>query len=176
MSHTVLESAKEYPPNDIFYQELHGFINMSFTGVPLFISKNHFLDADPAWENMVDIRSENGYKQLSNPWDDTYLIVEPNTGASFTAVVYLQTNVLTSQDILFVREPIMIPVFSLYRSGNITESSAKDLFGDLQFALAAKRKLLLIGLFGLALTAMLTLVYLHKIRVKMDTTKKESLL
>jgi hypothetical protein len=42
----------------------------------------------------------------------------------------------------------MLPIFSLYRSGNISESSANDLFGDLKIALGAQRKVFLFGIVG----------------------------
>jgi hypothetical protein len=49
----------------------------------------------------------------------------------------------------------MLPVFTLYRSGNMTEDSANDLLGDLKIALQAPRKLVLLSLFGIIFTIFL---------------------
>lgn len=47
----------------------------------------------------------------------------------------------------------MLPVFTIFRSGNITEDKANELLGDLKTALAAPNKLIALSLFGLILTA-----------------------
>lgn len=47
----------------------------------------------------------------------------------------------------------MIPVFSLYRSGNMSESIAKDLLGDLKFALGLPKKLLILSIVGVIFCA-----------------------
>lgn len=49
----------------------------------------------------------------------------------------------------------MLPVFTLNRSGNMTELAANDLLGDLKIALQAPKKLVLLSLFGIAFTAFL---------------------
>jgi len=61
------------------------------------------------------------YIQKASHYDDTELVIEPKTGASFTATIYLQNSIYLDQDILFPREPHMLPVFTIYRSGNLTE-------------------------------------------------------
>lgn len=47
----------------------------------------------------------------------------------------------------------MLPVFTLYRSGNLTEEKANELLGDLKTALAAPKKLIMLSIFGLICTA-----------------------
>lgn len=42
----------------------------------------------------------------------------------------------------------MLPVFTLYRSGNLTESAANDLLGDLKIALAVPSKMTLFCIVG----------------------------
>lgn len=44
-----LESSEENPDNAKYYQKYHGFLNQSYQGFPLFISKSHFLDAESYW-------------------------------------------------------------------------------------------------------------------------------
>lgn len=53
ISDRMLASSTEYPPNDNFYQGQRGFMNLSFLGLPLFASKNHFLGAEEKWANLV---------------------------------------------------------------------------------------------------------------------------
>jgi hypothetical protein len=68
----------------------------------LFISKNHFLDAEPKWSQRVKIVDESGNEMIANDWDDTHLYIEPYTGTAFSATVYLQSNYLfTADDILY---------------------------------------------------------------------------
>lgn len=152
----MLASSKDYPPNENFNQEIRGFMNLSFLGLPLFASKNHFLGAEQYWADLVETYDETGaHPQQANDYDETEVIMEPNSGATFVATLYLQTNVLLPQDVLFKQQARMLPVFTLYRSGNMTEVVANDLLGDLKTALLAPKKLVLLSLFGIALTAFL---------------------
>lgn len=58
----------------------------------------------------------------------------------------MQPDILFSQ-----REPVMLPVVSVYRSANLTEAKANELLGDLKTALAAPRKMILFSVVGLLL-------------------------
>lgn len=62
------------------------------------------------------------YEFQPNIWDDTYIHIEPNTGTTFCATIYLQTNYYLEQDDLFWKnQTFMLPIFSIWRSGNISE-------------------------------------------------------
>ena len=52
-SDNMLASSKDYPPNEVFYQGYQGLFNLSFLGAPALVSQNHFLGADPIWEERV---------------------------------------------------------------------------------------------------------------------------
>lgn len=152
----MLAASSDYPPNANFNQGIRGFMNLSFLGLPLFASKNHFLGAEPHWADLVETYDESGaHRQSANDYDETEVIMEPNSGATFVATLYLQTSVLLPQDALFTQPPRMLPVFTLYRSGNMTELVANDLLGDLKTALQAPKKLVLLSLFGVAFTGFL---------------------
>jgi hypothetical protein len=49
----MIASSQEYPPNENYYQGIKGFMNLSFMGLPLFASKNHFLGSEEKWENLI---------------------------------------------------------------------------------------------------------------------------
>lgn len=71
----ALQSEKENPANAKYYQKIHCFLNSSYQGFPLFVSKNHFLDAEPKWAQRVDIVNQWGDVMKASEWDDTRLYV-----------------------------------------------------------------------------------------------------
>ena len=76
----------------------------SFAGVPLFISKNHFLDSPSNYSQFLDIYDETGSHLMNaSKNDQTFIQVEPHTGTAFGATVYLQSNYLYQKDDLFSR-------------------------------------------------------------------------
>ena len=49
LSPDMLGAQGDFPTNEKFYQLYGGFLNLSYQGAPLFISKNHFYDAPSNW-------------------------------------------------------------------------------------------------------------------------------
>jgi len=91
-------------------------------GIPMFLSKPHFLDADILLTN--SIKGLNSRKELH----DTYLKIEPNTGAVMNAAQRFQINfMITKTDIWHKNcyEGIM-PVVWLENGGQITQDLAKS--------------------------------------------------
>jgi hypothetical protein len=91
-------------------------------GAPLFISGNHFLrtDAEDAWREKMNIFDESGtYPQFASEYDRSELVVEANTGVLMTGTTYLQTNLYLQKDLIF-DGVMMLPVFTVYRSGNMS--------------------------------------------------------
>lgn len=102
-----------------------GFINITtISFAPLFVSKNHFYGSPKNWSTFIDIVDESGeHYQNASYHDDTVLINEPITGLSFSATIYLQTNFYFESDFMFERKGnMMIPIFSLWRSANVSQS------------------------------------------------------
>lgn len=123
--------------------------------MPAVVSKNHFFDSDPKWLDKVEMYDELGEnKQSPSYYDDSYLIIEPKTGVTFSATLYLQNSVhMRPDEVLFPQlESTMLPVMTLFRSANMTQDAADDLLGDLKVALAAPRKILIFSLSGLFFT------------------------
>lgn len=60
LSNNTMASEKDFPPNHDYYQSFKGLMNLSFLGLPLFASKNHFLDTDEKWLERVEMYDEKG--------------------------------------------------------------------------------------------------------------------
>ena len=154
---------------------------MSFQGFPAYIGKSHFLDAPSNWSELIEVYDETGsFKMKASKWDDSYIYLEPYTGASFTATIFLQSNYLYTPDLLFPEfeqentTMRMLPMFSVYRSGNISAEVVDEYFGDLRTAIAGERTIPLIGAFLLALSVFVFIVL--KLGKKDLMEKKVSLL
>lgn len=79
--------------------------------------------------------------------------MQPYTGASFQSCVYLQNNYLHQRDLLYdYPNDTMLPVFSVWRSGNLTEEKYKEIYAPLITALAVQASLKYVGI-GLAVLA-----------------------
>eukprot|EP00760_Papus_ankaliazontas_P008018 PhM_4_TR13642/c0_g1_i1/m.96768/K12384/SCARB2, LIMP2, CD36L2; lysosome membrane protein 2 len=88
-----LQSSDENPANKCYNQGKHGYFNLSAAAwAPLLVSKAHFLDADT---NGVNFTTSNGAAKGFVPVrsnDDSYLDIEPNTGAPLAIRVRMQIN------------------------------------------------------------------------------------
>lgn len=69
---------------------------------------------------------------MPNEWDETYMLVEPISGVALNIVLNLQGVLLYEPDLLFntLTEPVMIPFFYVYRSGNLTSDQVKQAGDD----------------------------------------------
>lgn len=117
-------------PDANYYQVVEGIGNMTAAaGVPIYLSKPHFLDADPAYE-MADASVE---------LHDLYLDIEPNTGAVIQGRKRLQMNLMTGPtDMTY--PGVTAGIYQLLwveQAGDITEDLAgdlKDVLDDLSSA------------------------------------------
>ena len=156
-------------------------MNLSFQGFPCFIGKNHFLDAPKNWSELVGIYDESGkHKMEANEWDDSYIYLEPYSGASFTATIFLQSNYHYVPDLLFPETEVgnkterMLPMFSVYRSGNMSAEVVDEYFGDLRTAISSKRVFVILGFIILGVLCLL--FCLLKRSQNLKNVKKQSLL
>ena len=110
--------------NANYYQTVKGLANMtSSAGVPLFLSKPDFLDADASkTANLIT-----GMKPNVTA-DDTFLDVEPATGAVLSAAKRLQINLQIAPGDLFTENvsEAYIPIMWIEEGGQITPSLAND--------------------------------------------------
>ena len=110
--------------NPNYYQTVKGLANMtSSAGVPLFLSKPDFLDADASkTSDLISGMNPNATLQ------DTYLDVEPNSGAVMLAAKRLQLNFQIAPSDLFTKNvsKAYIPIMWIEEGGKITPSLAND--------------------------------------------------
>ena len=102
--------------------------------------------------------------------------MQPYTGVSFEATIFLQSNYYYEPDYLFrYDDSAMLPMFSLYRAGNLTESVAQDLFGPLNVGFALEKGILIAGIV-LGVVFISTLIYfslrIRKINAQMKGQKE----
>jgi hypothetical protein len=65
----------------------------------------------------------------------------------------------------------MMPVMTIYRSGNVTAEAADELLGDLRTALGAPTKLILFCVFGIVFTVFATVFCtMKRKRVEMSSS------
>ena len=135
----------------------------------MFISKNHFYDCPKNWSSFIDVYDEHQtFIYEASKYDDTYLHIEPITGTTFCALVYLQTSYQFQMDELFERnQTMMLPISTIWSSGNITESAVEKYFGSLKIILKIKGLTLPIGLALAGLSLLIGLgVYLRMRKLK----------
>jgi hypothetical protein len=86
----------------------------------------------------------------------------------------MMTNLLTTKDELFDRDVRMMPIFTLHRTGNISDADADKLLSKLRKAIALPKIGIIIGSVGLALTILIfgIITWRHKCK----GTKQQSLL
>ena len=90
---------------------------------------------------------------------------------SFQSTIYLQNNFYYTPDELFrYNQTSLLPTFSVYRSGNITEDAVSKYFGDLKTGLGAITAFRVVGII-LAVLFLVLLAFaifkIHQINVKM---------
>ncbi|MFX0042727.1 MAG: hypothetical protein ACFE8L_07430 [Candidatus Hodarchaeota archaeon] len=107
--------------NPKYYQSIEGVANMTVDqGIPAFLSKPHFLNASNYLKEAVKGLNPNKLQH------DTYLDVEPLTGATMNAVERIQVNFLVNQTDIWYKNcwEGMMPILWLEYGGQITENLA----------------------------------------------------
>ena len=138
---TQLMNATLYPPNAGFYMWLPtGLANLTVVsnGAPVFLSKPHFLDADPSYLEAVDGLSPN------RSIHDTSLYVEPISGLTMSAHKRLQINVYVDSLLMLYENvsSIYFPIGWIEESSTITPELAgkfkSSVYGALNMARISK--------------------------------------
>lgn len=92
-------------------------------GAPIFISKPHFLDADPYYFRRVNMTPPDPEKH------DTYLNIEPISGVMMQGAKRLQINVKFQTDALLypiIRDDLYVPLAWIEETGGITQDLANQ--------------------------------------------------
>ena len=131
MDSKVLKNETLVPENAAYFNVKHnGMLDLSHakSGLPIFMSKPHFLDADESLQNdIIGLKPDRDAH-------DTFLDVEPITGATMRARKRLQVNIHTAPFTVSSSVPTwyahvgdhFIPMAWIAESGDISESKAKD--------------------------------------------------
>jgi hypothetical protein len=166
----TIESKFQNPNNSRYYMDRWtGVINMStYEALPLFMTKPHFLDADPTLFNAIIMNYNTTPPQqiFPNSADDIFADVEPYSGVSMSAMQRLQTVYEFAQDDLFINSTYaMLPIFYIERGTNFTDSMVDANFGVLKTGLTVMQVTgpVAFGLFGVMVLLVCFLAYkLHK--------------
>lgn len=134
-----MESDKTYKPNTAYYAGgPSGLINLTKCErkIPVFASKPHFLDGDPSLTEAVT-----GVSPPDRSIHDTFINVEPNTGAAMHAAERLQVNLWVQNRTEFTRKffpklrHMYFPVLWLSKHGRATQTEADDIVSKVYPAL-----------------------------------------
>jgi len=128
-----------------FFDVYNGMGNLtSIFKAPLFASKPAYYECD----NLFDAKPEITPLPYtpSNPdeqddidlYYDSWIDIEPYSGAVLRAAQKLMISAFIEKDELFENDNRFIPIYYVFRSGNFTEESVKEIFGDLIVGLSFK--------------------------------------
>ncbi|KAL4446619.1 hypothetical protein ABPG74_005557 [Tetrahymena malaccensis] len=164
ISGCIMRNASVCSQNSDVYSYYYDYsINLtSILQAPVFNTKTHMYQMQPNMSERIILYNKDGNLQYPNEWDDTYMLVEPYTGVSLGITLNLQGVLLFEPDLLFnkIKEPVMIPFFYVYRSGNFTQAKIDDIYGALKAGLLIQQLILYIGC---SLGAILLLAFAYSI-------------
>jgi len=127
-----------------------GMANLSapYNGIPLYVSKPHFLDADPCYLEQVVMTPPN------RTLHETMLDVEPITGTTFNAKKRLQLNIYMRPILLLYPNipEVYCPMVWIEEGGTITESLVDQFKNSIDIAIAVENW---VGIGGKAVGAFL---------------------
>lgn len=111
---------------------------------PLYASKPAYYQCDNLFDAKPDITHVNVINKQPAEQDDidlyneSWVDIEPYSGAVLRAAQKLMISALLEKDELFENDNRFIPVYYVFRTGNFTEDSVKIVFDDLITALSFK--------------------------------------
>ena len=172
------------PNNDLYYSEKYnGMGNLtSILKVPMYASKSNYTDCD----NMGNEKPTIVRPQLnqSEPSDDddvklfheSWVDIEPYSGAVLRAAQKLMVSAHIEKDELFNIDNKFIPIYDIFRTGNYTENSIQDVLGDLLTGLTLKLIFQIIGVCLTTLFIAFMIFSLIKLRLSPEKVNDEALL
>ncbi|KAL4496216.1 hypothetical protein ABPG72_012953 [Tetrahymena utriculariae] len=164
ISGCIMRNASVCSQNADVYSYFYDYsVNLtSVLQAPVFNTKTHMYQMQPNMSERIILYNKDGNLQYPNEWDDTYMLIEPYTGVSLGITLNLQGVLLFEPDLLFnkVKEPVMIPFFYVYRSGNFTQAKIDDIYGALKTGLLIQQLVLYIGC---SLGAILLLAFIYSL-------------
>jgi len=166
-----MQNSTIFPQNALYYQfGKAGVSNLTSCrgGAPIFMSKPHFLGADPFY--FARLEGLNPDPELHN----THVDIEPTLGTEMHAEKRLQVNVrISTEPLLYpnVSDDFYVPVVWIEQSGHLTDPQAAEFKGKIYFTQALIKYLrifgILVGAVVLVASAFLV-VKTHKMRGKRE--------
>ncbi|MHA2363615.1 MAG: hypothetical protein ACXAC7_06635 [Candidatus Hodarchaeales archaeon] len=121
----TLKSSSENADMAKYYQGISGMANMSVAkGIPLFLSKPHFLNAESSLSETANIRGMSPDPEKH----ETVIDVEPISGATMNAAKRLQISVMVNKTDFFYTNiaDSFMPIMWIEEGGSIPADSASD--------------------------------------------------
>jgi len=174
LDNSALENATQNPAQAVFYQFApSGLVNQtSVMGAPLFGSKPYFLDCDPMLQNLVVYTRP----ELNVPSEyESYLNLEPNTGACFYITEQLQYNAELKPDALYPNlgkqslekygYKTYMPMFFMMKTEEYDQHIVDKYWGDIKMALLIIELCQIIGYTSGALLFAILGLYVLKLKI-----------
>ncbi|EGR30149.1 hypothetical protein IMG5_140280 [Ichthyophthirius multifiliis] len=116
--------------------------------------------------NSTEILDIQGNKVVSNKEKDgLFMDIEPYSGITLAAAINVQVNMLIEPDELFdIKQPVLIPIYNTFRTGNWSDSAIDNQLGELKMALVAKRSIEISGYIIGGVFIVLSLILLYRIK------------
>jgi len=102
-------------------------------------------------------------------FNESFFDIEPFSGGTVTAAQKLMISALIERDELFEIDDKFVPVYFVFRTGNLTDSTIDMLFGDLITGLGVKSIISI--LFVTLTTLFLSLAAFAMIRTRLENSK-----
>ncbi|CAK57119.1 unnamed protein product (macronuclear) [Paramecium tetraurelia] len=122
-----------------YNNQWNGTINMEKPfNAPAVVSLPHFYQSQSNLSDLVTIVNKDGHVITANDYDKIYANIEKYSGAPLQAVIQFMISMKIQKDELFVnvKEDMVLPLITLYNSGNFTEKGVKANFGELKTGLS----------------------------------------
>jgi len=138
------------PENSIYYMDKYnGYANMTpIIKAPMFAHKPYYYQCnDTPAEMLPEIKMLNWTSNNAGEPDDQKLFnesffdIEPFSGGPLKAAQKLMISALIERDELFEVDSKFVPIYYIFRTGNLSESKIDEIFGPLKKGLGLKSTL-----------------------------------
>lgn len=171
------------PNNDVYYcDKYNGMGNLtSVLKLPMYASKPYYSDCDNLEEEKPVInRPPMNHSDPSEDDDitlyhESWVDIEPYSGACLRAAQKLMISAHLEQDELFDIDNKFLPIYYVFRTGNFTQDSMQLVLGDLITGITLKLILQIVGVCLTTLFIALMIFSIIKIRIG-GKTSDEALL
>jgi len=143
-SDDAMKNKTNNPSNEKWYADKwDGLINISaIHSAPLFVSKAHFLDADPYLYEAIEMYEDHEMKKkiIYNKTNDFYIDIEPYSGVSLGVNAAFQANYHLKADELFKNpKEAMLPIVITQRGTKFSDEQISKVYNPLKVGLLVKK-------------------------------------